>query len=295
MSEKISSAAIKNLVHITTPLNNTENSVGEDTCLTSYDQIKSLRPYKDVKNINNTWSNVINLCISTLQKTKDLNICCWLLEAMSYENNLEGFADGMEIISDLLITFPNCYPLGEEEKITALHWVNDHMSTWFDKEEILPDLYLKNIHQDIFTSKINKDLFKKMTYNENYLNTKITLINTIKNIITKMELYNSCLKSVIFFLQRIENFYLIYKQILSPTTPITPPREDPTEENNTPFPTSKDQIFHHLSQLIHEGLMVDKSDLLLYLMQKILLLRNKPYREIFKILRENNLANLIDS
>ena len=291
MSDKTSHESIKDLVNITQPLTNSSNSIGEDTLLTFYDQIKSLRPYKDIHNINNTWTNVIKLCIRVLQKTKDLNICCWLLEAMTYENNLEGFADGIKIIYELLKNFPNCYPLDENDKITALQWVNDHMSTWFDKEEILPGVSLKNIHQDIFTSTINKDLLKKNPYNENYIHGKITLINNIQETINKIDLYKSCFKSVIFFFQKIENFYINYKQMSLNILIIPQKIEDKIED---PL-VYKDQIFNDLSAIIHQGLLIDKSDLLLYLMQKILLLRNKPYKEIFKILRENNLSNLIDS
>jgi hypothetical protein len=292
---KIGQESLFDLVKIHEPIANHENNIGNNTILTFYDQIRNMRPYKNTKNPNNTWKNVFQLCIEALKQTKDLNICCWMLESITYEEALAGFAQGLNMIQRLLQIFPDCYPLDTEEKMNSLKWVDDNMSSWLGQEEIFPKIFFKNIYHDIYNNKINFDLLKKKIPQEVFMHDKIKNINYIQDIIHHMGIYSSCLQNTLIFLQKLENFYLNYQKQID----IFQEAQITAKENNQILldvnsDISKTQIFEYLSQLIKQGLIIDKNDFFLFCIQQVLLLRHKDHKFLLKILKDNQLDNLFN-
>lgn len=299
--DKISSINLSKIVKTQQPIANSSEGIGQNLSLLSYDKIKNTRPYKDIHNLNNTWQNVLNLSVDALHSTKDLNICCWMLEAITHEEHLLGFSAGMEIIQQLLENYPHCYPDNEEDKFIALKWINDNMSSWCGEEEIFPNMKFNTVHKDIYNNKFNKEMVKNIIYDEKYLAKKIMIINNIKHILTKIKNHTYLFKDVLLFLQKIEQFYLNYQQNIRHNQEKNKNhhshihKDKELDGEKSPHHVhDKEYIYSHLSELIQEGLEIDKNDLLLFLMHKILLLRKKNSHEIFKIIRENNLNSLID-
>lgn len=265
---------------------NPSNVIGENLIFTYYDKIKNLRPYKDPNNPNNNWKNVINHSIEALNLSKDFNISCWLLEALTYEENLYGFYLGLEIITILLEKFPNCYPETEEDKIICFEWINNNLFEWIVNEEILPTIKFQTIHNDLLNNKFNKDLVKRVPYNEEFLDNKLLLIKNINNLLEKIKIYKPFLKNLIDLLYKLDNFYKNYmKEYKLIKTNLF---ENQSTSDN------KENIFNSINSLVLEGLKIDKNDVVLYMLYKVLLLRKKSVNEILKLIRDNELSNLLE-
>ncbi|WP_237932238.1 type VI secretion system protein TssA [Buttiauxella sp. S19-1] len=66
------------------------------------------------------WNRVRTLCEKALrEKTKDLQIACWFVEALCYQQGLKGLIDGIEFLSEFISRFWfQCWPSLEEEGAT---------------------------------------------------------------------------------------------------------------------------------------------------------------------------------
>lgn len=267
---------------------NTNNEIGENLILTYYDKVKNLRPYKDIHNPNNNWKNVINNCVEALNLSKDFNITCWLLEALTYEENLYGFYLGLEIITILIKNFPNCYPENHEDKIMGFEWINNYIFEWIINEEILPQGTFQMLHLDLLNNKFNRELLKKFPYKEDFINDKLFLISKINNLLDEIGNYKPYLQNIINLLNKLETFYKTYIKEYSLIDKTVDDKNLIIKNHN------KEDIFNEINNLTIEGLKIDKNDMILYIIHRVILLRKKPVNEILKLIRINELSNLFD-
>lgn len=86
------------------------------------------------------WNEAYSLAVDALtNKTKDLQISAWLLEALTHTRGFEGIAQGLEVINGLLEQFwETLYPEIDEGdldyRVGPLEFVNDKI--WFPIKEI---------------------------------------------------------------------------------------------------------------------------------------------------------------
>lgn len=91
-----------------------ENPAGEDVRRTLYDEVKEARRSDDgldqgiwkseVKGAD--WRAVVRLTTDALQsRSKDVNLACWLTEALTYENGFPGLQAGLRVVSGVLDRF----------------------------------------------------------------------------------------------------------------------------------------------------------------------------------------------
>jgi hypothetical protein len=273
---------------------------GDDLTFIYYDRIKSSRPDKNIThNINithNNWHNTFNLCIEALNLSKDLNIAFWMLEALVYEKNLLGFYIGIGFIAELIEKYPNIFPKDMESKFNCFDWMNNHILEWLENEIILekdgkfPILYI-----DIYNNKFNKDILKKYIYNKDYAKQKLDLMENIKNILTNMNDFSFYFSSILTFYFKVKIFYENCESYLVnvENNKKNDINKDLNENNNVDL-NSKEEIFKEIGKLATEGLKLDKNDVLLYLIYKIFLLKNKPVNQIINLIRENDLSKLLE-
>jgi hypothetical protein len=292
MVNRIESSNIMDLVKIKDSIGGGGNPIGVGVTLGVYDQIRNTRPYKDPKNPLNTWQNVLDLSVEALKTSKDLNVCCWILEALTYEEQLAGFSVGLEIINQLLNIYPACYPIVEDDKANAINWVDENMITWFENQEIFNKATFQTLYQDIFSGKITKELVKKYPYDGKFIENKLNLIAKTKKTLENMGYYGQIMKNTCSFLQKLENFYTNYKKFIVEYYS----KPDASSPENTIIingSISKNELYNSLLETTKRGLDDDKNDLLLFMIYKIILLRGKTNNEIFKIIRDNNLNTLL--
>ncbi len=115
-----------------------------------YDEIKELRREDDnylpqgvwetdIKRAD--WKEVKKLCIAAItDRTKDLQITAWLLEALIHCDGFEGFVAGVELINGLCEKYwDSLYPeLTDDDvefRISPVNWINEVLS---EKIKIIP-------------------------------------------------------------------------------------------------------------------------------------------------------------
>jgi hypothetical protein len=188
--------------------------------------------------------------------------------------------------------FSDCYPTNEEDKIMGFEWINNNIFEWIINEEILPGGTFQVLHFDLLNSKFNKDLIKKFGYKEDFIKDKLFLIENINKLLEKIKNYKPFLQNIINFLNKLENFYKTYMQEYNLLTEVNTTTEDKTSKID--INNNKEDIFNEITNLVMEGLKIDKNDVILYMIHKIILIRKKPVNEILKLIRNNELSNLFD-
>lgn len=78
------------------------------------------------------WEEVVQLCTGALTRSKDLQIACWLLEALIHRDGFAGIPVGLEVIIGLGNAFwPGLHPEIEDKdlsyRIAPFEWVNAHL------------------------------------------------------------------------------------------------------------------------------------------------------------------------
>jgi type VI secretion system protein ImpA len=79
------------------------------------------------------WSLVIELCVDALsERSKDLQIACWLLDALVHRRGFAGLAEGLGILVALCDEFwPDLFPAIEEGDLAArlapIEWIDDKL------------------------------------------------------------------------------------------------------------------------------------------------------------------------
>ena len=120
-----------------------ENPAGEDMGFSAeYDAIKEARRADDPNLPQGDWQQKLkvaewpktrDLTLDVLTaKSKDLQIACWLTEALAHLNGFQGVSTGLEIIRRLLVEYwESLYPEMEdddlEERASKLAWLNDNL------------------------------------------------------------------------------------------------------------------------------------------------------------------------
>jgi len=121
-----------------------DNPSGEDLRYTQiYDDIKEARRADDVLDMGDwqreiktsNWSDVIRLSRDALdQKSKDLQIAAWLVEALVMSSGFEGLGKGLSVMTGLLKHFwDTLYPEMDDDdldyRIAPLEFLNDKLSS----------------------------------------------------------------------------------------------------------------------------------------------------------------------
>jgi type VI secretion system protein ImpA len=136
-----------NLEQILAPISE-ENQIGEDlrsdlSPAALYYQIKDTRSLaraaerqamQDGESATpaiNSWKMLADLCVKALsEQTKDLEIACWLVEALVRTNGFDGLTEGFRLLRNLVENYwPEMYPNEEQEtgwatKLAALIGLN---------------------------------------------------------------------------------------------------------------------------------------------------------------------------
>ena len=79
------------------------------------------------------WSAVQNQCVTLLgQRTKDLQVACWLLEAATVQHQLPGLHAGIDLLCGLIERYwDDLHPLIEDgdsdARVAPLAWLNDSL------------------------------------------------------------------------------------------------------------------------------------------------------------------------
>lgn len=267
------------------------NKIGENLSATVYDQIKKARP-KDLCN-QEGWSEVINLTIKNLQLTKDINICAWLLEGLSYKYNIQGFLTGIKIINDLLESFPNCYPLEEEKKRNNLMWIKENSISWLINKDIFPGINFSKIYKDIYNSRIDNNILEKLTSIPRFelgkyiKNAKKELENNTKEL---DNISNTLLTDIVSHYKGFLN--QIIKIYDSTITKLDNYDKEILAKKNAEI--KKKTIYDQIDDLLKTAMIENPQDILLPLMKKILILRKKnDLTLVLKIITENKIDTLI--
>lgn len=86
---------------------------------------------RDLKRAN--WNEVVALCTEALsERSKDLQIACWLVEALVHRDGIVGLATGLHVIVGLSDAFwPDLFPAIEDGdlsgRLAPLEWLNDKL------------------------------------------------------------------------------------------------------------------------------------------------------------------------
>lgn len=86
---------------------------------------------RDLKRAN--WNQVVALCTEALNnRSKDLQIACWLVEALVHRDGVSGLAQGLRIAATLCDAFwPDLFPPIDDGDLAArlapLEWINDKL------------------------------------------------------------------------------------------------------------------------------------------------------------------------
>lgn len=114
---------------------------------TLFDEVKAARNTSDKAAVEMDeppkadWNKVITLTTEALAtRTKDLQLACWLTEALTQTHGFSGFRDGVALVDGLLNTFwDGVYPLVEEgdleTRLGPLEWL-----TAPDRGPLLPNM-----------------------------------------------------------------------------------------------------------------------------------------------------------
>lgn len=142
MAQVESLAPVIDFENLLTPIPG-ENPSGESLQYAGlYDEIREARRAdKDVS--QGEWQTelkvsdfrkVVSLAVPALStKTKDLQICVWLCEALSNQNGFVGFRDGVRLVREMQETFwDTLYPEIDEGdmegRANAIEWLNNQLS-----------------------------------------------------------------------------------------------------------------------------------------------------------------------
>ncbi|MFT3930606.1 MAG: type VI secretion system protein TssA [Spongiibacteraceae bacterium] len=138
-NELIYSEAVRALLN---PISG-NNPAGEDLSFSAlFDEIREARRSDDaglaqgeweteIKNAD--WGRVRTLCESALgERTKDLQLAAWYLEALMHLEGFSGFAKGLELFHGLIVNYwDTCYPLvydGDlDERAGKITWLNTQL------------------------------------------------------------------------------------------------------------------------------------------------------------------------
>ena len=171
--------------------------VGEDLSLTSvYDDIKNAK-YEDATDLSfgvwerelkkAEWDIVEKISFEALRdKTKDLQIACWLAESFVALEGFAGISRGLKVLTLFLENFwTSCYPKNddqssdEEYKLRILDWVADVffkktlLISFFPKDSEIINIYHYDYALDFLTrskksnSDENLDNYKTLEYIQN--------------------------------------------------------------------------------------------------------------------------------
>jgi len=278
----------KNL-HIKKPIG--ENFIGENLTSTYYDKIKKLRPYNDINN-GEKWQQVIDLSLEAIEKTKDLNITIWFIEASIHKDHLEGL-NSLHILYDLLVYYPHCYPEDVDKKSNSITYLKENILSWLAEEEILPQLYLNSLFYTIkkdptptflaTLDKQNRQVVKK------HMEQKIKLLKELGHMLSRFDLNKSPLMASVVtiikdFFTTLENFYGKIEEYFA---------EEEKEKKQPQLEITIEYIYQEIGNLVEKGMELDKQDILLYLISKIVLLKKKECVEVYSVLKEDSIAQLI--
>lgn len=237
---------------------------------------------KNRKNLK--WKDNILLCIEGLKKSKDLYLFCWFLESLSYEFFFLGFYKGINFLFFFYNFFENFLPKNIDLN-SNLNWIDDNFNNWFLDLEILPEILLKNLHEEIFIKIF--DFNKKYLVSKKYINEKMEIIENILNSLEENK-KKFFFKNMFFFFKKIKIFYENILENLN------------KQENNKNIEKFKEEIsfkeniFYQIKNLVEEGLKNDKNDLLLFLIFKIIELKTKSNKEILQIFQKNTILDILN-
>lgn len=125
-----------------------ENPSGEPMQYSGlYDDIREARRADDDMNLGewktelkvSDFRKVINLAVPALStKTKDLQVCAWLCEALTNQHGFAGFRDGIKLMRQMQENFwDTLYPEIDEGdmegRANAVEWMNNQMSVGIKK------------------------------------------------------------------------------------------------------------------------------------------------------------------
>jgi hypothetical protein len=278
-------------INMKTPIG--ENEIGVNLTLTDYDKIKKLRPYNDITN-EEKWQTVIDATTEALGRSKDINILIWFIEANIHKNKLEGMRT-LSLLYDLLSNYNNCYPVDGEKKSNSINYLKDNILSWLAEEEILPKLYLKNffllIKKDP-TNNLLEELGKQNTKTlEEYILNKKENIHSIENLFKYFDLNKAPLMASIVTLVKdllltLETFYNKIEEKL---------RNIDKKQIITKQEINSNYIYNEINKLILQGIEMDKQDILLYLMKKIVELYNsQDVIKIYNLLKEDSIEKILN-
>jgi type VI secretion system ImpA family protein len=128
------------LAHITRPIPGPSPTGVSLRYETEYDRIREARRdedpalpqgvwQRDLKRAD--WNRVIAQCVEALaERSKDLQIACWLVEALAHSRGLPGLADGLRALIALCDGFwPQLFPTIDDGDIAAriapIEWIDD--------------------------------------------------------------------------------------------------------------------------------------------------------------------------
>lgn len=147
MAQVESQAPVIDFEALLTPIPG-ENPSGEPMQYSGlYDDIREARRADDDMNLGewktelkvSDFRKVINLAVPALStKTKDLQVCAWLCEALTNQHGFAGFRDGVKLIRLMQENFwDTIYPEIDEGdmegRANAVEWMNNQMSVGIKK------------------------------------------------------------------------------------------------------------------------------------------------------------------
>ncbi|OED45553.1 hypothetical protein AB836_01515 [Rickettsiales bacterium (ex Bugula neritina AB1)] len=272
------------------------NDIGINTVYDTHEKIKEIKKSEDIEK----WKKIIDIILENLYNTtKDLTLSAYLLEALCKTYHLEGALNGLEIIFIIIENFPNAY---SKDKLLIFDWINKNFSTWFDNFELLKNKIFKDYYQEIYTQKYSKSITHSENIDINNINYNLDLLNEILMYIKNINDHYSLIsvrENINYFKFYFNHLKEIYNKKLENN--ISEKNDTNTEKNDTNIivteetkPLYKEQMYNNILELVNQYYDIDKNDIILFLLKKVLNLSKKKNTEMLNLIKNNSLCKLYE-
>lgn len=261
------------------------NDIGINTIYDIHEQVKDIKKSAAI----DKWVKITEIILENLyNKTKDLTLAAYLLEAMCETNNLDGALNGFEIILLIINNFPDAY---SKDKPLIFDWINKNFSTWFKQFNLIKDKKFQDYYQEIYTQNYSNNITQISNIEVNIIDDNLLLIENILICINEINTHYSLIgvrENINYFKFYFKYIKKMYDDSLNKITPLV---NNYHQEKESVY-LKKSEIYEEITKIVKKYREVDKNDIILFLVEKVLQLSEKNNEELLGIVKEDALSGL---
>lgn len=246
------------------------------------------------------YENILNCLIKIhAEKTKDIQIMCWIIECLASIYSFRGIICGLEVLYFFILNFWNeINPKINEDfdisfRLVSIEWLNTHLAkklsliikidktSMYDMQEIVNQNDIEDIF-DIFELKENKLIKEKQN------------IEDILNILNNIQLHFSTIHNINISLdnitQKFRMFFELIDTIINSLQNFKQKDKEINYENNVIIKAEEDYI-KEIILLSEELIKINPENLIAKAVIKVQKLQSLKFEEYIKLDSSNEIMN----